>query len=264
MNFTELEQKINENKSLDFGGILNKSIELFKKTWLQGLVVYILTIVLAVPVMFVIYIPMMMVMISLGLMDENIESYEELGLGAGIVAGVGLFILYVIAMVLMFGVQLIMRAAFYKICKDKDANPNASSDEFFFYFKKKYFKTILILSFMSIGSIVLGAICFVVPMFILLIPIFYIPIVFAYNPELSAKEIFKTALKLGMKKWWITLLLLFVAWVIATFVGLLACFVGIYVTMSFIYLPGYFVYKETIGFGENSGRFQEIEQIGEE
>lgn len=264
MNFTELEQKINRNNSLDFGDIFSKSITLFKKTWLQGLIVYILSVVLMVPVMFVIYIPMMMVMIPLGLMGENIESIEELGVGLGITAGLGLFVLYVIAMVLMFSVQLIMRAAFYKICKDKDANPNISSDEYFFYFKKKYFKKIMLLSFMSIGAILLGMICFVVPGLILMIPLVYLPIVFAYNPELSAKEIFKTALKLGMKKWWITLFLLLVAGLLAMFVGFLACMVGIYVTASFIYIPTYFVYKETVGFDENSGEFQEIEQIGEE
>jgi len=99
---------------------------------------------------------------------------------------------------------------------------------------------------------------------ILMVPLAYLPVVFAFNPELSAKEIFKTSIKLGMKKWWITLLLLFVAWLLAMFVGFLACFIGVYVTMSFIYLPAYFVYKDAIGFGVGSGSFQEIEQIGEE
>jgi len=264
MNFTELEQKINENSSLDFGDIFNKSITLFKKTWLQGLIIYILTGVLMVPIMLMIYVPALLIAVPLGVMSESMDFNKELGLGLTIVAGVLFFVLYVIAMVLMFSVQLIMRAAFYKICKDKDANPNASSDEFFFYFKKKYFKKIITLSFISIGVIILGAICFVIPLLILMVPLFYLPIVFAYNPELSAKDIFKTALKLGMKKWWLTLLLLLVAGLLAMFVGFLACFVGVYVTASFIYIPAYFVYKETLGFGENSGEFKEIEQIGEE
>lgn len=264
MNFTELEQKINENKPLDFGDVFSKSITLFKKTWLQGLIIYILTGVLMVPVMLMIYVPALLIAVPLGLMSESMDFNEELGVGLTIVAGVLFFILYVIAMALMFSLQLIMRAAFYKVCKDKDVNPNVSSDEFFFYFKKKYFKKIITLSFISIGAIVLGAICFVIPLLILMIPLFYLPVVFAYNPELSAKEIFKTALKLGMKKWWITLLLLLVAGLLAMFVGFLACMVGVYVTASFVYVPAYFVYKEAIGFGENSGGFQEIEQIGEE
>jgi len=262
MNFTELEQKINENKLLDFGDVFSKSIELFKKVWLQGLIQYILTGVLMIPIVLMFYIPMVIVMIPLGFMNGDIESFEELSLGLGIVAGVGVFVLYVIAIVLMFSVQLIMRAAFYKICKDKDANPNASSDEYFFYFKKEYLKKIIILSSISIGAIVLGMICFVIPALILMVPLSYLPIVFAFNPDLSAKEIFKTSLKLGMKKWWITLLLLFVAWLLAVFVGFLACFIGVYVTYSFIYIPAYFVYKDTVGFGENSGDFQEIEEIG--
>lgn len=264
MNFTELEQKIIECKNLDFGDVFNKSITLFKKTWLQGLIVYILSGVLMVPVMLVIYIPVLLIAVPLGVLNEDMNFNEDVGAGLMIAGGVLLFVLYIIAMVLMVSVQLIMRAAFYKICKDKDANPSASSDEFFFYFKKKYFKKIVMLSFMTITAIILGAICFVVPALILAIPLFYLPIVFAYNPELSAKEIFKIALKLGMKKWWLTMLLLIVAGLLAMFVGFLACFIGVYVTASFVYLPAYFVYKDTVGFGGSSDRFQEIEQIGVE
>lgn len=264
MNFTELEQRINENKSIDFGDIFNKSIELFKKTWLQGLLVYILTMVLAFPIVLIVYVPLMLIAVSFGVMNESMEMNDEIGTGMTILLVVVVFFLYVIVMTLMFALQLIMRAAFYKICKDKDVNPSASSDEYFFYFKKKHLKKILLLSLISLGGIILGMMCFVVPGLILMVPLAYLPVVFAFNPELSAKEIFKTALNLGMKKWGITLLLMVVAWLLAMFVGLMACFVGVYVTMSFVYLPAYFVYKEVIGFKNDSYGFQEIEKIGKE
>jgi len=264
MNFTELKQKINESKQLEFGAIFNKSIELFKNVWLQGLIQYVLTGVLMVPVMMIIYVPLILIMVPLGLMNENMELNKEFGMGLGIVGAALFFVLYVIAMVLMLSIQIIMRAAFYKICNDKDTNPNTSSDEFFFYFKKKYLKKIIKLSLISIGAIVLGMICFVIPALIVMIPLLYLPIVFAFNPELSAVEIFKTALKLGMKKWWITLLLVITASFLAIFIGFMACFIGVYVTISFVYLPLYFVYKDTIDSGGDSSKFMEIEKIGKE
>lgn len=259
MNFTDLKQKINNDKPVDFGGVFNNSIELFKKVWLQGLIQYLLTAVLAIPIIVVLYVPMFFIAVSLGLMDENMDLNEDISLSLGILAGVVLFVLYVIAMVLMLSVQMVIRAAFYKICKDKDFNPKASSDEYFIYFKKKYLKKIIVLSFISIGAVLLGILCFVIPALILSIPLFYLPVVFAFNPELSAKEIFKVSLALGMKKWWITLVLIIVASLLATFVGLLACFIGIYVTMSFVYLPAYFIYKDTIGFDQELIENKEIE-----
>ena len=48
-SITVLLEKIENAKDLDFGDIFNKCIELFKKVWLQGLVMLLLTFVLSIP-----------------------------------------------------------------------------------------------------------------------------------------------------------------------------------------------------------------------
>ena len=49
MDFIEIEKKIEANKALDFGTIFNKSIELFKKSWMHGLSVQLVTFVIIIP-----------------------------------------------------------------------------------------------------------------------------------------------------------------------------------------------------------------------
>ncbi len=49
MNFTAIARKIEESDSLDFGSIFSKSIELFKKVWVQGFIVVLLTFVTIFP-----------------------------------------------------------------------------------------------------------------------------------------------------------------------------------------------------------------------
>ena len=46
---TSLSEKINRAKALDFGDLFSKSIELFKKVWVQGLVMLLLTVAIMIP-----------------------------------------------------------------------------------------------------------------------------------------------------------------------------------------------------------------------
>ena len=55
---TSLLEKINTAKALDFGNILSESIELFKKTWLQGFLFQLFTMIIMLPLIIVLYIPL--------------------------------------------------------------------------------------------------------------------------------------------------------------------------------------------------------------
>ena len=46
--------------------------------------------------------------------------------------------------------------------------------------------------------------------------------------------------------------LVIVSSILAEVVGLLLCGIGIFATASFIYLPTYYIYKEVVGFDDNS------------
>ena len=89
------------------------------------------------------------------------------------------------------------------------------------------------------------------------VPLAYFAIIFANNPDLTEAEIVKASFKLGNKKWLITFGTIFLARLLGM-LGIIGCFIGILFTISIVYLPVFFIYKEVIGFEDDS----EIEQIG--
>ncbi|MEW4925306.1 hypothetical protein [Algibacter sp. 2305UL17-15] len=242
-------EKIERAKELDFGSIFNNNIELFKKVWLQGFVTMILTGLLVVPFYFIMYIPL----VAIGLISpETLENGE--------MPSVALIIAMVIIVTLFFLVVIIvsigMRSAFYRICKNKDFN-DKTSDDYFFFFKKKYFKKTIILGLSIAGITVLSLLLFILPVFYVMIPLAYMPVIYAVNPDLTPNEIIKAGFALGNKKWFFTLLLLIVSWFVSL-IGLLMCLIGIYFTQQFVLLPFYEVYKQMVGFSHKS----EIDTIG--
>lgn len=72
MTFQDLQHKIDHAKALDFGTIFNNCIELFKKVWLQGFIVLLLSVLLAIPVMIVLYIPIITLGLSASILDGDL------------------------------------------------------------------------------------------------------------------------------------------------------------------------------------------------
>jgi hypothetical protein len=245
---TSLLEKIENSKALDFGDIFSKSIELFKKVWVQGLVMVLLMMVILVPFYLIMYLPL----IGIGVLDTY-QDGSDLNPMLMIPFFIMIFIFSIVAMVLSFG----MKASFYRICKLKDLN-EAGTDDYFYYLKKPYFSKVIALSLLTYGISLLAMLLFVLPVIYVAVPITLINVIFAFNPELSASDIIKVGFKLGNKKWWITFGLIIVSAILAQLVGGLMCLVGILVTTSFSYIPMYFVYKEAIGFNDS------IEIIGQE
>ncbi len=233
-------EKIDKAKSLDFGTVFNQSIELFKKVWVQGLVIRLLIMILMLPFSLIMYIPM----ISMGLFDpetiQNMEDFKPL-----IFIPLGLFgILFMFfAIVIDFG----MKASFYRICKLKDLE-EMGADDYFHYLKKPYLGKVVKLSLATFGITILAMLLCVIPVFYVMVPVTLMNVIFAFNPELSTSEIVKAGFRLGNKKWLLTFGLLFVSFILAGFIGLLLCCIGVYITLSFVYLPLYFIYKDSVGF----------------
>ena len=254
--FNVLSDKINNAKTLDFGTVFGNCIDLFKKVWLQGLVVMILTGVLIFPVVLIIYIPM----IALGIMSANTfgDSANLFGMeGIGVFAILAMVLLFLVVFVCAMTISIAMKAAYFRIVKNKDLELNQSED-YFFFLKRKYLKKSMVLGLMSVGIALVALLLFVIPFFYALIPLSYVTVVYALNPDLSASDTIKLSFKLGNKKWFLTFALVFVAWLLSTVVGFLMCFIGIYVTQQFINLPFYEVYKQSIGLDETN----EIDRIG--
>ncbi|WP_223548754.1 hypothetical protein [Aestuariivivens sp. NBU2969] len=243
--------KIENAKALDFGDIFNKSIELFKKVWLQGLVMLLLTFVLILPFYIIMYLPL----IAMGLFDfELLQQGQEQNLAILVPFYIFIFVFSFFAMIIGFG----LKSAFYRICKIKDLN-EAGSDDYFYFFKRPYLGKTIKLAAMTFGISLVALLLCVLPIFYAMVPIALINVVYAFNPDISASEIVKIGFKLGNKKWLLTFGLLFVSSILAQLVGMIMCFIGVFVTASFAYLPMYFIYKESIGFEEAD----EINSIGD-
>ena len=252
MSISEIQQRIQNAKDLDFGTIFNQSIELFKKVWVQGLVTLLLNMVLAIPLMMLIYIPM----IVTGMADVYASSYDPYNPyysepDISPIAMIILFVLYLIAMLGMSVIGLGLKSAFYRICKLKDLEQMGKED-YFYFFKKPYLgKTIKLgLAYMGI-TLVAALLCFL-PLIYAIVPLTYVFVIYAFNPDKSVSEIIKLSFDLGNKKWLITFGLIIVAGLLAGIVGFIMCFVGIYVTASFSYLPPYLIYKDVVGFDDDN------------
>lgn len=233
-------EKIDILKTLDFGDIFSNSIELFKKVWVQGLIMMLLMLVILIPFYLVMYLPF----IGMGFLDMDAYSYNnDISPILMIPFFIMIFVFSIVAMVLSFG----MKASFYRICKMKDLN-EAGSDDYFYYLKKPYLGKVIVLSLMTFGISLLATLLCFLPIIYVMVPITLINVIFAFNPDLSASDIIKAGFRLGNKKWLITFGLIVISAILAELVGLLMCFVGIFVTASFSYIPAYFVYKESVGF----------------
>ena len=109
-----LQQKIQNAKDLDFGTIFNQSIELYKKVWVQGLILYLIAMLIMLPIILLFYGPMYMAMfeqIQNGNPDP--EAMNEFIYGRG-----SLFIFgYYLVMFAISAITSLLYAGFYRIIR---------------------------------------------------------------------------------------------------------------------------------------------------
>lgn len=248
MNYTELERKINENKSLDFGNILSDSIELFKKTWKQGVLHSLLSVGVFVGVLFLILIPLFLMGIF------NIEAFETLNSNEPNYGAV--VITYLILLPILFIASVfvsLLNIAFYNIIRQIDLEETSSSVSFGMFFKTKFIVKASVISFLSFLISIVAVLACYLPVFYVIVPLTILIPIFAFNTELSSKDLIKACFKLGTKKWFIIFGLTIISGLLAEIVGLLLCGIGLFFTISFVYLPLYYVYKGTVGFEKEIG-----------
>jgi len=250
-----LQQKVQNAKDLDFGTVFNQAIELYKKVWVQGLLLQVFALLIMMPFIIMFYVPLfnqIMEQSRSGNIDPN--SINEMMYGG---SPMYILVFYLVVFALS-AISALLYAGFYRIIKTMDYGKEAKTSDFFYFFKGKYFgKGFLLMILASLISGVAVMLC-VLPVFYVMIPImFFIPI-FAFNPDLSIGDIISLSFNLGNKKWLLTFGLLFVSGIIVYILSIITCGIGILFLAAFIYLPIYIIYKEVIGFGE----LDEINEIG--
>lgn len=247
-------QKIENANKPDFGDILSRSFELFKKVWEQALYHVLITMAAVIPMILVIYLPyIIFVFYTVGF--DSYSSYDPYGYSEpDLMQYLPLLILYILfVFVAIFIVQafvLGITAHFYQVVKKIDMEDNTDVGGYFDLVKTD-FKKLLLLSLASFGIAMLAVILCYLPIFYVMVPLQLVTAVYVFNRELSVRDIIRVCFKLGNKYWLIIFGLVILSSIIAQ-VGILLCFVGIFFTAYFVHLPMYYVYKDTIGFKEAS------------
>ncbi|MCK5441354.1 MAG: hypothetical protein KAJ23_05655 [Maribacter sp.] len=236
MNFIEVSEQIEKSDQLDFGSIFSRSIELFKKVWLQGFITLLLTFITMIPFYIIFYLPMLF----MGLTDPEVFQNEEFP--AELI--LPLIVLLPILILGVMSVGLLLNAAFLRICRQKDLNM-AGTESYFYYFKKEFVGKVMILSLMLLGLMILGMLTCGLGFIYLLVPISLVPAFLAFDEDLSAIEIVKSGFRLGNKNWLVIFGLIFVMGLLAE-LGVIVCFVGVLFTAMLAKIPVYFMYKDSM------------------
>ena len=249
MNYSEIQLKIQNAQHLDFGKILDLIINMFKEVWLKGFLMVLVLVVFAVAA------SVLFSFIGLG-PDPFEVNYNE---------GFNFFDNYtnnafysLPQTILISSLTIGLLAGFYRVCKLIDLN-ETPSEELFYYFKGDHIRKIFMLGIVYSLIAVIAQWLFLIPYIYAIVPVSFFAVVFSNNPELTETEIVKISFNLGTKKWLITFGLLFVTGILGM-LGIIACGIGLLFTISIIYLPVYFVYRDVVGFEDDS----EIMKIGTE
>jgi len=240
MNYFELSTRIKEGVPLDFGSIFSKSFDLFKKVWVQGFITVLLTFVTMIPLLVLIYIPVIIV----GITDPEKLRSEEIPPELII----PMFILMPIVLIAMMTIGLLLNAAFLRICKQKDLDISGA-ESYLYFFKKQYFLKSILLSLLSLGLVTLGMFTCGIGIFYLIVPLSLFPAFLAFDEKLTALEIVKSSFNLGNKNWLVIFGLILLMGFVAEF-GILLCFVGIFFTAMLAKIPIYYAYKDGVGLNQ--------------
>ncbi|MCB0375479.1 MAG: hypothetical protein KDD04_06140, partial [Sinomicrobium sp.] len=187
MNISTLTGKIQQNASLDFGDIFNKSIELFKKTWLQGFLFLVLSMLIAIPAVLIIYIPMLSMTAFRGFAQYEYYDVPEFPFATML----PFFLLFFLAMIFVNTVTFAMTAGFFKMVKKLDVGQEASTGDLFMYVKGRYLTKSFILVLMTTGISLVAMFLCVLPLIYVAVPLNFFAVIFAFNPELTPSEVVK-------------------------------------------------------------------------
>ncbi|WP_430429455.1 hypothetical protein [Maribacter litoralis] len=240
MNLENLTQHIKNKPDLDFGTIFSRSIELFKKVWLQGVIILLLTFVVILPFYIIMYIPM----IAMGITDPDALRQNELPP----MVAIAMAILVPVFAVGITTFALALNAAFLKICKQKDLE-EVANDDYFYFFKEGRLGKVFILSLYLLGLSLLGALACGVGAFYVMVPLSLLPAFLAFSSHLSPLEMVKASFTLGNKNWLVIFGLVFIMSFVAQ-LGIILCCVGVFFTAMLSKVPTYYMYKDGVGFDE--------------
>ncbi len=250
--FQTLLEKIENAKTLDFGDLVSESIELFKKVWVQGLLLQVFTLVVFIPLIAIFYVPLLgFVITEQGNNPEGINDFvESMSIPYILIITVGFIVLGVVVSAL--------NAAFYRIIKRVDNGDAVTSSDFFYFIKEGRLKRVAVLTLIGLLLIIPSALLCYIPLIYMVVPLAFLMPVFVYNETLSLSEVLKLSFKIANKNWLIAFGLIVLAYMAILVIGMLSCGIGQFFLQTFVYLPSYLIYKHVVDFDMKT----DIDKIG--
>ena len=161
MTFTEIQEKINRNASVDFGEVFNNAFNLFQKIWVQGFIMQLILFGVMFGIMFIMYIPMMAGILVLE--GGNIETGDGL---TSVLILIGMLLFY---LVFTIGIAIFstgLQAAFYRQVRLGDRGIESQNGvSWGMFFRKKYFGKLFLISLASIGIGIAASLLCLLPIF---------------------------------------------------------------------------------------------------
>jgi len=248
--------KIQTSTQIDFGDLFNESLGVFKKVWVQGLLLQLFSTLMMLPFTISLYLPYLsnafegdLSQLTMGSADLSSALYEDYG--------TSVIWIYILMFVVSVASSLFL-LGFYRIVKEMDhGNPFVMSD-FFYFFKSAMLGKAIRLLLAYTGIAILAALLCFLPLIYAIVPLLFILPMFAYNSHLSITETIKVAFALGNKKWGITFLIMLLNVILLYVITLVTCGLGAMFVGCFLYLPQYIIYKKVIGFDAPESTTQTI------
>lgn len=240
--FITLQQKISKAPSIDFSDLFNDTISTYKKVWLQGLLCQLINTVVGLPLL---------------LMNSEVFSLETLTSNGPFVRDVNdqyflttppselalwfltLFVTILISTTVNFG--------FFRIVKQIDTGGRFEFSDFFYFIKSDHIVKSILVILAYFGVALLATLMCVLPLFYVMIPLMFVPPMFAYNnTELSVSETIKLSFQLGHKKWGITFVITVLNGIFLYLITIFTCGLGSLFFGCIMQLPIYIIYKKTL------------------
>lgn len=254
---TTIIEKIENSKSVDFGDILSKSFELYKKVFQDGMVHVLVSLIVVIPFIIIIYIPILPMYIDMIQYGGDPYYYgNDPFTDFSVIFWIGYaFVVMILSAVL----QLVTISIYGHFLLSLKRADTGSTEDIGGYFDllKNHFGKILLLSLAILGIATLAALLCYLPLLYVMVPLqLFLPI-FVFNQELTVSEIISAAFKLGNKYWGILFGLIIVAGILSS-LGAIACYIGLIFTAFFTYIVIYYFYKDSIGFDEPTPEITEF------
>jgi len=249
-------ERIENSKSIDFGNVISKSFELYKKVFSQGIIHSLVALGVAIPLLLIVYVPLAPIYIEMlqtgGDPYYAERAFEDYGV---IMIVIWYFFVFIMSFILQI-VNMSIFGHFYKLLKKEDLGTNEDIGGYFDLLKN-HFGKLLLLTLATFGIALLAALLCYLPIFYVIVPLHWLFPIFVFNEKLTVRQIINAAFKFGNKNWGILFGLGFVCHIISS-LGAFACYVGLIATLFFSYVATYITYRDSIGFEETDEKITEV------